>query len=76
MLYVATRDKSTQNLAALGIPPYRVKQFQPAARRFGWNKSRRIVSLLREYDMKSKGFNNNSATSGDLLQEMIFKIMH
>jgi len=26
--------------------------------------------------MKSKGFNNNSATQGDLLQEMIFKIMH
>jgi len=76
MLYVATRDKSNQNLGSLGITPFRAKQFQSASRRFGWNKSRRIVSLLREYDMKSKGFNNNSATQGDLLQEMIFKIMH
>ncbi|WP_291861299.1 DNA polymerase III subunit delta, partial [Marinilabilia sp.] len=76
MLYVATKDKSQQNLSSLGITPFRQKQFQPAARRFGWNKSRQIVSLLREYDMKSKGFNNNSATPGDLLQEMIFKMMH
>lgn len=76
MLYVATKDKSPQNLNSLGITPFRQKQFQPAARRFGWNKSRQIVSLLREYDMKSKGFNNNSATTGDLLQEMIFKMMH
>ncbi|MFW6369914.1 MAG: DNA polymerase III subunit delta, partial [Bacteroidota bacterium] len=76
MLYIASKDKSQQNLNTLGIRPFLLKEYQAAARRFGWNKSRQVVSILREYDMKSKGFNNNSATPGDLLQEMIFKMMH
>jgi DNA polymerase-3 subunit delta len=76
MLYIATKDKSQQNLNTLGIRPFLLKEYQGAARRFGWNKSRQVVSILREYDMKSKGFNNNSATSGDMLQEMVFKMMH
>jgi DNA polymerase-3 subunit delta len=76
MLFIATKDKSQQNLNSLGIRPFLVKEYQAASRRFGWNKSRHIVSVLREYDMKSKGFNNNTATPGDLLQEMVFKMMH
>lgn len=76
MLFIATKDKSQQNLNSMGIRPFLLKEYQGAARRFGWNKSRQVVSILREYDMKSKGFNNNSATSGDLLQEMVFKMMH
>jgi DNA polymerase-3 subunit delta len=76
MLYIATKDKSQQNLNTLGIRPFLLKEYQGASRRFGWNKSRQVVSILREYDMKSKGFNNNSSTPGDLLQEMVFKMMH
>jgi DNA polymerase-3 subunit delta len=77
MLFIATKDKSQQNIATvLGIPPFFVKDYQAAANRFSWNKCRQVISLLREYDMRSKGFNNNSATPGDLLQELIFKIMH
>ena len=77
MLYLALRDKSQQNLSAIGIRnSYMEKDYKAASRRFNWGKCRRIVSLLRETDMKSKGFNNNSATQGDLLQEMVFKMMH
>ncbi|MFO7999656.1 MAG: DNA polymerase III subunit delta [Marinilabilia sp.] len=77
MIYLATQDKSQQNMASkLGVPPFVVKNYQAAARRFNWTKCRQVVSLLREYDMRSKGFNNNSATHGDLLQELVFKIMH
>jgi len=77
LLFIATKDKSQQNIASvLGIRPFFVKDYQAASRKFNWNKSRHVISLLREYDMRSKGFNNNSATPGDLLQELIFKIMH
>jgi DNA polymerase-3 subunit delta len=77
MLYIATSDKSQQNIASkLGVPPFAVKNYHAASRRFNWNKSRQAVSLLREYDMKSKGFNNHSAGPGELLQELIFKMMH
>ncbi|MDR0714641.1 MAG: DNA polymerase III subunit delta, partial [Bacteroidales bacterium] len=35
-----------------------------------------IISLLREYDLKSKGIGNSSTPDGDLMREMIYKIMH
>ena len=34
------------------------------------------ISLLREYDMKSKGVGNANISDGELLKELIFKIMH
>ena len=40
------------------------------------NKVMEIISLLRTYDAKSKGIDNVSATHGDLLKELIYKIMH
>jgi DNA polymerase-3 subunit delta len=77
LVYIVTPDKSDRNIASvLGIPPFFVKDYRAAARRFNWQKSRQVISLLREYDMRSKGFNNNSASDGDLLQELVFKIMH
>lgn len=77
LTYHVTKDKSQHNLASvLKVNPFFVKDYHNAARRFNWAKTRRVISLLREYDLRSKGVNNNSASDGELLQEMIFKIMH
>jgi DNA polymerase-3 subunit delta len=35
-----------------------------------------VISLLRTYDMKSKGYGDVSSEPGDLLKELIFKILH
>jgi len=35
-----------------------------------------IISLLRTYDAKSKGVGNSSASDGELLKELIYKILH
>jgi DNA polymerase-3 subunit delta len=40
------------------------------------NKVMEIISLLRTYDAKSKGIDNISASSGELLKELVYKIMH
>ncbi len=70
-------DKNPRNIAAsLQINPYFVKDYQLAAKRFNAKKTVAIISYLREYDMKSKGYNNASAGPGDLLKELIFKIIH
>ncbi|MEI3154638.1 MAG: hypothetical protein V8S95_05685 [Odoribacter sp.] len=39
-------------------------------------KCANTISLLREYDMKSKGVGNANISDGELLKELIFKIMH
>ena len=72
--YIA--DKSLQNLAKeLGVNPYRVGDFELAGRTFNFSKTMQVISFLREYDVKSKGV-NSSADHGELMKELIFKILH
>jgi len=75
--YHFLKDKSKGAVAsALKINPYFVSEYELAAKRYGPPKLVEIISLLREYDLKSKGVGNSSATDGDLLKEMIFRILH
>lgn len=75
--YHVLKDKSPSNVATqLSIHPYFVSEYQQAARIYSVNKVVRIFSVLREYDLKSKGYGNSSADAGDLLKELIYKIMH
>ncbi len=71
------KDKSRKNIAAsLKINPYFVGEYEHAANAFPVGKVVQIISLLRDYDVKSKGFGNVSTSAGDLLKELIFKILH
>ena len=71
------RDESNAAIAkALQIPPYFMGDYQFAAKNFSRTKVVEIISILREYDLKSKGYNNPSTPADELLQEMVFKIMH
>jgi len=76
LLYHYAKDKSPQNLAReLGVNPYFVKDYELAARSYNYSKSMQIISLLREYDLKSKGVDSN-AGPGELMKELMFKILH
>jgi DNA polymerase III subunit delta len=76
LLYHYAKDKSPQGLAReLGINPYFVKDYELAARSYNYGKSMQIISLLREYDLKSKGVDSN-ASHGELMKELMFKILH
>lgn len=71
------KSKDPKDVAAtLQVHPFFVKDYQMAARRFNPAKTVAIISWLREYDMKAKGYDNVSAGPGDLLKELIFKILH
>jgi DNA polymerase-3 subunit delta len=75
--YHFLEDKSQNNVASvLQVHPFFVKTYVSAAKNFNIKKCVEIVSLLREYDMKSKGFGNVSASPADLQREMIYRILH
>ncbi|WP_075602319.1 DNA polymerase III subunit delta [Saccharicrinis aurantiacus] len=77
MIYYYLKDKGKANVAKeLSINPFFVQGYALGARNYSGRKVVDIISILRDYDMKSKGFNNVSANTGDLLKEMIFKILH
>ena len=70
------RDNAATQAAALGCNPYFLKDYSAAQKRFPTVKCIKAISLLREYDLKSKGVGNSSTDPGGLLQEMVYKIMH
>jgi DNA polymerase-3 subunit delta len=76
LAYHYVKDKSQQNLAReLGVNPYFVKDYEQAGRSYSYQKTMQIISYLREYDLKSKGVESN-APHGELMKELMFKILH
>jgi DNA polymerase-3 subunit delta len=71
----AGKDTNTQ-CAAMGCSPYFLRDYQDAAKRLTLPKTVAGISLLREYDLRSKGVGNVSTDAGALLQELVFKLMH
>jgi len=75
--YHFLKDRSRKNIAsALRIDPFFIKDYEQAARNYPPAKAVQVISLLREYDLKSKGFGNVKSPPGDLLKELVYKIMH
>jgi len=76
--YHFLKDKSERNVAAeLKVHPFFVRDYITAAKRYSPTKLYEIMGILREYDMKSKGFNvSTMVDTGDLQKEMIYKILH
>jgi len=70
-------DKSKNNVAAvLKVNPFFVKDYENAASKYNVSKTMQIISLLRTYDMKSKGYGDPGTEPGELLKELVFRILH
>lgn len=78
IVYHTLTDKSQGNVAKeLGVHPFFVKDAATAAQNYPLKKATRIISLLREADVKSKGVGSTGNVSdGELLNELVFKIFN
>ena len=77
LTYQFLTDKSKTNVASsLGVHPFFVGDYERSAKNYSVNKLKSIFAYLREYDLKSKGVDRGSATEGELLKELVFKILH
>lgn len=77
LTYHYLKDKTKNSIAAaLSVNPFFVSDYQQAAKTFSPGKVIRVISLLREYDLKAKGMDNISTPDGELMRELIFKILH
>ena len=76
-LYHSLVDKSEYSVSkALGIHKFFVRDYEAAARKYPMKKITRIMSYLQEADLKSKGVNSGTMTQKDIMNELIFKVMH
>ncbi len=73
----ALPDKSQRSVAAaLSINPFFVKEYMQAFRNYSYGKLMRIMGYLREYDMKSKGWETTGIPDSEIYKELVFKILH
>ena len=62
---------------ALKINPFFYDDYTKAARNYSAGKTMKIISYLREYDLKAKGLGATGGVSqGEHLRELLFKILH
>ena len=69
-------DKNPRSVAsALRVNPYFVNEYLTAARNYPMKKVSAVIGLLREFDVKGKGVGSSSVSQGDLLKELLVRIL-
>ena len=78
LIYHAIENKNDRTLVAqkLGINPFFISDYANAANKYSLDHAVSIISIMREYDLRSKGGRGGSTGNGDLLRELVFKILH
>lgn len=77
MIFHYLKDRSQVAVASeLKINPFFVKKYEMAAKNYGAWKTMNIISWIRETDARSKGVDSNGVEDGELMKELIFKILH
>jgi len=73
---VENKSNSTEIAQRLGVSPFFLNDYVTAARNYNLDKVVNIISMMREYDLRSKGARGGSTDNGELLRELIYKILH
>lgn len=77
MTYHLISGESEQYIASeLKINPYFIKDYNLAGRNYPLKHISKIISFLRETDLKSKGLGANQTDEGELLKELTYKILN
>lgn len=78
LAYYSIENKSDRTLVAqkLGVNPFFINDYVNASKNYSLDKVINIISIMREYDLRSKGGRGGSTPNGDLLRELVFKILH
>ena len=78
MIYIQNKSLSESELVkAIGCHPYALKGFDVAARNYSLSKLASCIDYLYDADLKSKGVGNvGSVSDGEILKELVFKIIH
>lgn len=70
-------NKSQQSVASeLKIHPFVATQYINATKVYNPKKIAANIAILHEYDLKAKGIGNSSFSQGELMREMIYRLLH
>lgn len=76
LIYQYLADKSSAAAArAMGVAPFLLKEYELAAKYYSVRKILDNISLIREYDAKSKGYKQTALADGELLRELLCRLL-
>ena len=70
------RMSGQEAAALLGVHPYFVKEYSLAVRNYPVGRCMRVISILEEYDFKSKGGGSGEAGGEELLLELVAAVVN
>jgi DNA polymerase-3 subunit delta len=77
MLHFLSNKPDKEVLDVMGLrSEFFLRDYKMAARHYNTFKTEQILGFLREYDLKSKGVDADGTDAGELLKELVFKILH
>lgn len=77
IIYQTMTGQPQQAIASqMGVHPYFLKDYAESARLYPLKHATRVISILREFDMKGKGLGAVNMTEAELIKELVYKIIH
>jgi DNA polymerase-3 subunit delta len=72
-----SKDKSKGKLAQLtGVNPYFISEYIHASHNYSVGKVIQNIHYIREADLRSKGVGVGSIKEGEILKELVYKLLH
>jgi DNA polymerase-3 subunit delta len=76
MIYHQNRGMDQQSLSsAMGVHSFFIKEYAAAALNYNLQNIEEIISIIRFYEMRAKGVENTNTSEGQLMIEMIVRIL-
>ncbi len=75
-VHFAAQKTDSYLASTLGMHPYAAKGLLKNAHNYPPKVLAKNMEVLHQYDLKSKGLGSSSATSGELLHEMLFQLLN
>lgn len=77
IIYQTMAGQPPQAIASqMGVNPYFIKDYAESARLYPLKHATRVISILREFDMKGKGLGAVNMGEAELIRELVYKIIN
>jgi DNA polymerase-3 subunit delta len=74
--FIKNKTNKQEVAATLKVNPFFITDYEKAAKQYTPKKVVEIIEQLRKYDLRSKGLNSENTPHGELLKELVYKIIH
>ncbi|SEF64661.1 DNA polymerase III subunit delta [Algoriphagus boritolerans] len=76
LVHRAGQMPDNQLAGLIGVHPYGVREYAAAAKNYKLGKVIEVFAYIKEADLRFKGVDSGSMNEGEILRELVYKILH